>query len=212
MARQYILHHHFDQYMFYGGRENADRVMLGVFPDYKDPEKLVFPITSLTARYPKNAGLTHRDFLGALMGLKITRESIGDLLLSPGRCDFFVQNSVSGIVLDELLKVGSFGVKMSVGVPGDFVVLEDFDYIRGTVSSARIDSLIGLLLRLSREKALELIKSGVVRHNFLEVLNGSKRFEADDIFSVRGYGKYVVDEIGDPTKKGRLPVVCRRYK
>jgi RNA-binding protein YlmH len=33
-----------------------------------------------------------------------------------------------------------------------------------------------------------------------------------DIITIRRYGKYIVDELGNPTKKGRLPLLFRKYK
>ena len=211
LARGYLSRSKLCNCMFYGGRENAGRVMLGAFPDFISPEENHFPITMMTSRYPETASLTHRDFLGALMGLGLTGESIGDILVSPGRCDFFVQNPVVQVILNELLKVGSFGVKTAVGVPGDFVVLERFEEVRVTLSSTRVDALVGALAKISREKASEFIKAGMVQHNFFEAASNSKQFKTGDTISIKGHGKYIVDKVGSPTKKGRLPVFCRKY-
>lgn len=211
IAKEFILQNKLDNYMLYGGRENAERLVLGAFSPYDTPEEQDFPITHVTSRYPENAELSHRDFLGAMMALKITRESIGDILISPGRCDFFVLAPVLDIILNELTKVGSFGVKTAKGTPGDFVVLERFDTVRGTIGSARIDSLVSMLTKLSREKAAQLISSDRVERNYIKATDGARKFNAGDIFTIRGYGKYIVDEIQPPTRKDRLPVVCRKY-
>lgn len=211
IAREYAKQNKLDNYLFYGGHENAVRLMLGVFAPYEALSGGDFPIVHITSRYPANAGLNHRDFLGTLMSLQITRESIGDILVSPGRCDFFVAATVSDIILTELIKVGGFGVKTAIEAPGDFVVLERFENIRVTIGSPRLDSLVSRLSGLSREKASALIRQGLVQHNFVEAVSVSQAFIPGDTVSIRGYGKYIVDDIGSPTKKGRLPVICRKY-
>ncbi len=211
IANEFIKQNYLDNFMFFGGQESATRQILGVFTPHDTPDAKKFPIVHITAKFPQIAELNHRDFLGSLMALQITRESIGDILIVPGQCDFFALESVSHTILEELKKVGSFGVKVAKGVPTDFVVLQRFDSVRGTIGSARVDALVSMLTNLSREKSSQLITEGKVQRNFCEVENGSRAFQVGDTFSLRGYGKFIVDEIGTPTKKGRLPVICRKY-
>lgn len=213
IAMEYVKQNKLNGYLFYGGHQNAARQMLGAFAPYGEPDADAFPIVHITARSPAKAVLNHRDFLGTLMSLQITRESIGDILIDPdrGRCDFFAAATVSDMILTELVKVGGYGVKTAIGAPGDFVVLERFEDIRVTVGSPRLDSLVARLANLSREKASELIRHGLVQQNFAEATNVSQAFAAGDTVSIRGYGKYIVDEIGTPTKKGRFPALCRKY-
>lgn len=211
IANEYIKQNKLDNYLFYGGRENAERLMLGVFSPDDVPDAGDFPLACVTSRYPENAALSHRDFLGTLTSLQITRESIGDILVSSGRCDFFVTGTVLNTILTELVKVGGVGVKTAKGVPGDFVVLERFEQVRITVSSPRLDSLVSHLANISREKASAIIRQGLAQQNFVQADSVSRIFAPGDTVSIRGYGKYIVDEIGAPTKKGRLPVICRKY-
>lgn len=44
-----------------------------------------FPYRVITAEFPRQYSLTHRDFLGALMNLGLRREAIGDILVEEGR-------------------------------------------------------------------------------------------------------------------------------
>lgn len=211
IAREFARQNRCDNFLLYGGRENTSRVVLGAFAPHEEPCEDVFPISGITAKFPENAALSHRDFLGVLMALQITRESVGDILVSPGRCDFFVLEPVLYTILNELTKVGNTGVKTSIGVPGDFVVFERFESVRGTIGSARVDGLISMLVNISREKSARLIEQGHVERNFAPVENGAAAFAAGDTLSIRGCGRFIVDEIGAPTKKGRLPVICRKY-
>ena len=72
---------HLANLSFDGGYQEAERTMAVLTPFDYNPEFLYdqSPITilSITAKAEK---LTHRDILGACMGLGIKRETIGDIL------------------------------------------------------------------------------------------------------------------------------------
>ena len=66
-----------DSFVFFGGFENAERKMFGVFPDYIIDKNSQFPIDCIEISHSRP--LSHRDFLGSLMSLGIKREIIGDI-------------------------------------------------------------------------------------------------------------------------------------
>ena len=59
------------QVLFWGGHEEAERTLLGVFPSFLEPDPTMFPLQSLGFSWREAVHLTHRDFLGSLMGLGI---------------------------------------------------------------------------------------------------------------------------------------------
>ena len=64
----------------FGGYEGAQRQMLCYFPDYLEPDfSEDAPMVCLRAEFYEKEDLSHRDFLGALMGFGISRESVGDI-------------------------------------------------------------------------------------------------------------------------------------
>ena len=77
--------------VFFGGCEGAERCMACYLPEYM-PEADLFspegPVAAVRAGYYEKDALTHRDFLGSLMGLGIKRETVGDIYVSQGQCDF----------------------------------------------------------------------------------------------------------------------------
>lgn len=58
-------------------------------------------IRALRCRFYETDHPTHRDFLGSLMGLGLTREKIGDILVSPQWADVLVGSSVADFLLQE---------------------------------------------------------------------------------------------------------------
>lgn len=196
---------------FFGGFEEAERKVLGVFPDYLSPEEEPFPIQTVTFLYRKEDKLSHRDFLGAMMGLQIKRECIGDILVGEGMTAVFVLDHISQLLADELSKVGRVGVRGRIMVPDELPQAHRFSDISGTVSSLRLDCMIALLLNISREKAHNLILSGSVFLNACEINSVSHLVSPGDKIAVRGTGKFLVEQVGAVTKKGRTHVECKKY-
>lgn len=60
------------------------------------------------------------------------------------------------------------------------------------------------MIRASREAAARLIESGQVEKNHRPCLSVSETVREGDVLSIRGKGRFLVDRIGPPTKKGRL--------
>jgi len=197
--------------LFFGGFPEAQRVMLGVFGEYERPAIEVFPIQPITILYRQGDTPGHRDFLGACLGLLIKRESIGDIVPDTGRCTLFAQSSVAPVILQELRKVGSVGVRCQPGVTGEVVVRQEFEQRTGTVPSTRADCLVSLATGLSREKSAALLKAERVQLNDVVVAAASREFGEGDVLVIRGFGKYIVKNIGGPTRKGRLPVTLKKY-
>mgnify|MGYP004661123907 CR=1 FL=1 len=197
--------------LLYGGYENSERNYLGVFPEYMTPDKSHFPITPVTMRYREADRPSHRDFLGAMLALGIKREAVGDILVGTEECVAFLSDSVAGLVTGELAKVGRTGIRISLGHEGELPVTQGFLTINGTVGSDRLDCVTALVTKLSREKASALISGGSVRVNGCTELSASHRLNEGDRLSIKGYGKFLVEEFGANTKKGRVHVICKKY-
>ena len=94
---------------FYGGPPMAEREICCYLPDYLDESWLESedgPIAAVRASYFEGDTLTHRDFLGALMGCGIKRETVGDIYVATGRCDFLVTRDILPYVLQNLTDAG----------------------------------------------------------------------------------------------------------
>ena len=197
---------------FFGGFDNAKRQIVAFLPDWADDEFDDFPIVPIRADFNSSYSLTHRDFLGALMGLGITRDRVGDIVVTDGSAIMFVHNSISNFVMNELTKAGRVGLKLSVGL-GDFQFPEQqFEDISSTVASARIDCVVASLIGVSRDKVTSIILSGSVCINGLEIKNNSVRVSENSVIAILKHGKYIIDSLSQTTKKGRLKLIARKYK
>ena len=199
------------RHFFFGGYEGAERTMLGIFPDWCDVDNTAFPITAVTFSYKNCYTLTHRDFLGTVMSLGITRQSVGDILIESGRAVMFITQELSGFVLSQISKVGGVGVTVSEGYSGTLPNASEVDECSGTVASLRADCVIAALVGKSRGVALELIEKGMVSINSVGTLKPTQSVNTNDIISVRGSGRYKITEAGALTKKGRIILKWNKY-
>ena len=198
-------------YRFYGGFPEAQRVVLGVFPDGYEPLDEYFPISAFTVIYPQDRKLSHRDFLGTLMAQQIKREMLGDILVAEGKANIFVLERIEKVISTQIDKIGGVGVTVTKGIEKPIEVLQKFKSIGGTLASLRLDAAVSLVTGLSREKASFLISSKLVFLNYLEKTVGTAKLNEGDILTVRGYGKYKLSKIGNETRKGRINVIFEAY-
>lgn len=210
-AQKLIQKNRYENYLFFGGSEGNTRRMLGAFPSYLEPDPAEFPIASLTAEYPVGYALSHRDFLGSLMGLQIKRDAVGDIFPGEGWCVFFVRESVREVVLEQLTKVGRVGVRVVPGIRHELPSHAKFEPVSGTVASLRLDCVVALLSRLSREKASAAIQLGTVQVNHETAQSCSLALKPGDILSIRGCGKFLLADEVKQTKKGWLFITGKKY-
>ena len=192
-------------YSFWGGYPDSMRKMLAVYPDYyQDYIMQDFPIQCLTFTYRKEDRLTHRDFLGTFMGLKLKRSVTGDIIVGDCMNQEFVTNVASKLISTTVSKIGHTGVKCITDRPFEMKVRQEFRTLSGTVASLRLDCLVSFATGLSREKSAMLIRSDRVEINHLQAKSVSTEVSNSDVLSVRGYGKFILSESGNLTRKNRL--------
>ena len=194
------------RYKLFGGYNGAERLMFCALPDWA--EDAPFPITRLTFKYRKVDKLTHRDFLGNIMSLGITRESVGDILVVEGQTVVFIHNDVLNYVTTQITKVGGVGVDIDINSTDDFKCQDDSKEIRTTVASARLDAIVAHLVGVSREKANEQIRVGNVLVNQRICQNNSQKISENDQITIRRKGKYYIKNMSETTKKGRIILVA----
>ena len=200
----------------FGGYDNSERKMCIYLPDYLDNSFLTgeeSPVICLRATFFKDDTPTHRDFLGALMGCGITRESVGDILVDNNSCDFFVTEEIAPYILQNFESAGRVSLKLCKIALQDVSVPEQkFTEITDTVASVRLDSILSSGFRISRSTAGEFIAAGRTTIEGLICVKSDKVVSEGTKISVRGLGKIRLSKIGHTTKKGRISVIIHRYE
>lgn len=202
------------EYVPWGGYEGAERKLLMFLPDWLEPEDAgsQSPIRCLRAVFRTDSALTHRDFLGSLMGMGVVREKLGDILVGPDSADLLVLDTVADFLLAGWNSAGRAKLTVTEIDPAHLHIPEiRCQELRDTVSSLRLDAVVSAGLKMARGKAAELIASGRVQVNWRECTKPDKALSAGDTVSARGFGKFELTEIGGTTKKGRIAITLKRY-
>lgn len=197
-----------------GGYEGAERSILLFLPDWLEAADAgsQSPIRCLRAAFREEEKLTHRDFLGSLMGMGIVREKVGDILVGPAAADLMVLDTVAEFLLQSWSSAGRARLAVNAIEPWEVRVPEvKCQELRDTVSSLRLDAVAASGFSLSRGKAADLIASGRFQLNHRECVKPDRPVAEGDVLTCRGLGKCVVKEVGGPSKKGRTMLVLERY-
>ena len=155
--------------------------------------------------------LTHRDFLGAVLGLGIEREKTGDIFIFDNTAYMFVNSAIAEFITDNLEYVKHTHVKTEVVTELPEAMQPRFEKRTVIVSSNRIDAMISKLYNLSREQSLKLVTEARVFINGEEITSNSKALKEGDVVSVRGFGKWIFRGESGKTRKDRLCVEIEVY-
>ena len=200
---------------FFGGYEDAERKMLVYLPEYLEESSLYeddAPLACLRATFYEADVLSHRDFLGALMGAGIARETVGDICVSKGCCDFFVTAEIASYVEQNFLSAGRTKLHLHrVPLQEAHIPEPEVKEIRDTVASLRLDSVISSGFRIGRSLAAQYINAGKAAVDGLPCEKPDKMIGEGMKISVRGLGKIKLAAVNGKTKKDRISVTIHRY-
>ena len=200
---------------FFGGYPDAERKMLVHLPDYLEESALYeedSPCICLRAAFFQGDSPSHRDFLGALMGAGVARETVGDICVGEGSCDFFVTAEIAPYLLQNFTSAGRTKLHLERIPLTDACIPEpEVKEIKDTLASLRLDSVISSGFRIGRSLAAQYVTSGKAAMDGLPCEKPDKPVSEGVKISVRGLGKMKLVKVNGKTKKDRISVVIHRY-
>lgn len=199
--------------LFDGGGKDCERTVGFFLPDWLEPADFdpaeYLRAIRLTAHFGTPG---HRDYLGALLGMGIGREWLGDIQITENVVHLFCLESVLRHLLS-IEKVGRCGVTAeevpldSVPAPERIVKPKSF-----SVQSPRLDAVAAGMFDLSRSECARQIAEGRLSLNYRETLKTDVPVKEGDVISLRGAGKGRVTGTGGLSRKGRLFVYAEIWK
>ncbi len=198
--------------VFYGGYEDAERVIMINLPDYATIEQ-DNPLTVIRAVKPAGGReLTHRDYLGSLLGLGVKRESFGDILVREDGADIITLKDMADFVMMNYCQAGRTTLSLSEHPVSELIVPERKSVtVVDTVASLRLDNIVSSAFGLSRGKAAEAISKGIVFVNHVQVMKTDFSIKEEDRIVLRGKGKACLKEIRGKSRKDRIYIVLEKY-
>ena len=188
---------------------DAERMICVFMPDYPVTHGL---FRVIRAEKSKQDTLTHRDYLGSLMGLGIRRDCVGDIYVHENGADIVVLSEIADFLMLEYKKAGRKQLVLSY-ISSDKIIAgtSDFKLVRVTVSSMRLDAVVATAFNLSRSDSAGLIQKGKVLLNSAECLKPDRTVDEGDKITLRGKGKAEIAAIGGRTKKDRIVAEIRVF-
>lgn len=202
--------------LFWGGYEQAERRVCVFLPGWAEefmPGGEEDPLAAVEAVPPIEAKLSHRDYLGALMGLGFAREGLGDILVTRSRAQVVCLKSVLSALLSQWSEVGRYKVRVrELSLAELQPAAGDVQLRHETFQSLRLDAVAAAGFRLSRAKAATLIAGGHVQVNHLPCQKPDRLLQEGDSLTAKGYGKCVLARVTGESRKGRIMVELERYQ
>lgn len=195
-----------DRLLLSGGQADCERQAAFFLPEYAEPADFDPGEYLRAVRIEAHFGAPgHRDYLGAALGLGVSRESVGDIRIFGETAYIFCLPAVQQLLLDELVKVGRVSVTVTPcalsDVPAAVVRVKTVSF---TVKSLRLDAVAASMFGMSRTAAAELIRAGAATLNYLPCEKTDAPVGEGDVVSLKGHGKARLKTVGGRSKKDRL--------
>lgn len=198
---------------FDGGYPGAERQVLCIEPPaaWELAPVAVLRITAQGTPLP-----AHRDYLGAMLGLGLQRTCLGDILpdtQAPGVVYAFVLEDKADFLTAELTQAGRCPVRAvrCDAVPDSVLAAPERALRQATVSSLRADAVLGAMMNTSRALAAQAIAAGKVEINHLPLRSAHEPVYENDLFTVRGSGRWRLQAVGGKSRKDRIFITFFQY-
>ena len=209
----------YENYYFFGGKEITERKILILYPK-KLTEEMVRKnhnkiLSVIKVKLPNDLEdeYDHRRYLGAIIKLGIEREKTGDIFVHKLGADIIVKNEALNFLLQNLNSLTRF--QSAEITEGSIEELETEEIqkleISAVVISLRLDNIVSVLSKTSRNKAVSILEQERVFVNYKLETKASKQIKEGDVITIRGKGRFEFREIAGNTKKGRYIVKIDKY-
>ena len=208
--------------IIYGKNENFERGMAVFVPSFLELEdenalKEFFeensgdPISCLFVKKDRFSTLSHRDYLGALMGMGIERKTVGDIVVSDDGAYIFVSEKIKKYIIENLTSVGrgSVEIKEVSSLPRENAARTNI--ITVTVPSMRLDNIVSSAFKLSRTKASQAICDSLVFLNGVQTEKPDAKVSQGDKIVLRKKGKAILKSVIGKSKKDRFIIEIEIY-
>ena len=219
LAKTFMKKIEFENYILYGGFENAERNVLIIYPEKynmsmveKNYSKII-KVIRISLGDEEKGKYSHRNYLGGIVKLGMKREKVGDILVSDDGADILVKDESTETLKQELGTLTRFeNAKIDIvglqELKEQEIKVEELNII---VPSLRLDNFVSDLARTSRSKAVQIIDSERVFINGQNETKVSKQIKLGDIITIRGKGRFIIKEFKGTTRSGRTVILIEKY-
>lgn len=180
----------------------------------QEHDDIDFQIVALEIIYnQKFYTLNHSQVLGALMGLGIVRECIGDIYID-NRIYVLVIAEMASFIINNLTQIdkAKVNVRMVDTQAVETLKINIYEEETIVVASLRLDAIVSSITTLSREKAKEYIELKNVKINGKITTTIDQQVKVNDLISIHRYGRTIIKDVLRKTKKDKLVLLIDKTK
>ncbi len=195
--------------VLWGGYGDAERRMLFFLPDYMEaPPEDALAIVQATHRDSRPPG--HRDYLGSILGLGVDRIGVGDILADDTGAQIIVRASLADFFAAHYQSAGRVSLSVSI-LPITSLSVPETEpvYKTASLASLRADAVLAAAFSVSRTLAADAVRAQRVFVNNLPLTKGDRLLSVGDKIRWQGKGRFILEETGGTSRKGRLFVTFR---
>ncbi|MBR4080211.1 MAG: hypothetical protein IKK21_00290 [Clostridia bacterium] len=194
---------------FDGGWDEAERVQVCFHPAMDEP---VFTGVWLEIRWhAKFVRVEHSDLLGSLMALGMDRSFMGDIIVGEGAAHLCVMPEMAQRLPMEWTQAGRAAITVRQLDEMPVIAPPRGQMLRDTVPSLRLDCLVSSGMKLSRARAAEIIRQGLVSVDHQLEERVDRLLQPGQLISIRHFGRIRLTAVDPPTRKDRLPVTLEIF-
>ncbi len=211
----------YSNYRAFGGFKTAERTAIILYPDKLEEifenelfdYNTIFNVIKISLPNELKGMYSHRDYLGAIIKIGMKREKVGDILTSKDGAEIIVFKDSEKYITNGLKELTRFSKSEFEIIKLDDLNIEEpkTQVLKIIIPSMRIDSIVSEIIKTSRAKALAIIKEERVFVNHELVTKGSKEVKENDLITVRGKGRFKINQIINNTRKGNLVLEVEKY-
>ncbi len=201
------------KYISWGGYPGAERIRHLVFPAARVAGTEDVPLSYVMVEAgPLAVELTHRDYLGAILGLGLRREKVGDIIVTgENAAQVVVAPEILPVLLTQLDAVGRHSVRVREIRADELIFAAPrVREIRATVASLRLDAVASAGFGVSRSKITPAIRAGQLKLNWQSVKNAGASVKEGDVIAYAGRGRLELARITGESRKGRVQILLKK--
>jgi len=210
--------------LFYGGYPEAERCLCVFVPvcyaidsaealaAYYEEREDISPMLVLRVKKDNFTALSHRDYLGAALGLGVERDMVGDILVREDGCDILLLREVANYLAENLRQAGRATLNTEIlPIAQLHMAAKSTMEKQVTVPSLRLDCVLAEAFALSRAAAAEQILAGNTYVNDRQIKKADRRLEPGDKLVLRKKGRVRLKSLVGQTKKGKQKLLLEIF-
>ena len=208
-----------DNFLVYGGFENSQRNVIIFYPEKFDTRIVknnlskILGIVRINLTKELYSKYNHRDYLGGIIKIGISREKIGDILVFENGADIIATYDILNYLstnLHSLIRFQKSEIQI-LNIETLRKLEQKMQEITIIVPSLRLDSVVADLCHTSRTKACQLIEKENVYINYNIVTKTNSLLKINDTLTIRHYGKFNIVSVNGETRKGNVILKLEKY-